>query len=605
MKHATMSVGSTFEMKDATTTTSPLGRLLKVYAWRYRWSYLAGAVFLWITNWLAVSIPGEIGHAIDGLRAGQPIGRYAALIAVMGLTIIFVRSLSRILIFNPGRHLEYQIRTDLFDRLLRLQPSFYASHKRGDIVSRASNDITWVRTLVGYGGLQIVNVTLAVVMTIWKMAELSPRLTILVLLPVLVGMAVVQVAIRRLFWLSRQNQEQLGEISEHVLGSLQGMAAIQGFVAEDAFVDRFEARNRKWLATGMKLAVIRAAALPLLVLAGGVAMYALIAVGGPLVFSGALTVGELAAFTALLTVFMPPLRSLGWMLSVIQRGRAALERIFELMDAPIDRPEGEGGVVLPAGHGPSIEFRGLDFAYPDEPDRLVIEDFSASIEAGSVVGIFGRTGSGKSTLLLILSRLCNPPEGTVMVDGTDLVSLDLDRWRERLAVAPQRPFLFSDSIASNIGLDKEADPVKVVNAVSKAALDSDLESLPDGIETVVGERGIMLSGGQRQRVALARALHRRGDVLILDDVLSAVDHATEARLVETVAALTRRPEAPTVFISSHRLSALRHCDTVLVLDHGRLVDQGPHRELVKRPGIYRDTWLIQSQRASGLSEAAS
>jgi len=605
MKHATMCVGSTFEMNDTTTSTSPLSRLLKVYAWRYRWSYLAGAVFLLITNWLAVSIPGEIGHAIDGLRAGQPIGRYAALIAGMGLTIIFVRSLSRILIFNPGRHLEYRIRKDLFDRLLRLQPSFYASHKRGDIVSRASNDITWVRTLVGYGGLQIVNVTLAVVMTIWKMAELSPRLTILVLLPVLVGMAVVQMAIRRLFWLSRQNQEQLGEISEHVLGSLQGMAAIQGFVAEDAFVERFEARNRKWLATGMKLAVIRAAALPLLVLAGGVAMYALIAVGGPLVFSGALTVGELAAFTALLTVFLPPLRSLGWMLSVIQRGRAALERIFELMDAPIDRPEGEGGVVLPTGHGPAIEFRGLDFAYPDEPDRLVIEDFSASIEAGSVVGIFGRTGAGKSSLLLVLSRLYNPPEGMVFVDGRDLVSLDLDRWRERFAVAPQRPFLFSDSIATNIGLDEQADPVMVVNAVTKAALDSDLESLPDGIDTVVGERGIMLSGGQRQRVALARALHRRGDVLILDDVLSAVDHATEARLVETVAALARREEAPTVFISSHRLSALRHCDTVLVLDHGRLVDQGPHRELVKRPGIYRDTWLIQSQRASGVAEAAS
>jgi len=592
-------------MKDKTSSTSLIGRLLKVYAWRYRWSYLAGAGFLLVTNWLAVSIPGEIGHAIDGLRAGQPIGRYAALIAGMGLTIIVVRSLSRILIFNPGRHLEYQIRTDLFDRLLRLQPSFYASHKRGDIVSRASNDITWVRTLVGYGGLQIVNVTLAVVMTIWKMADLSPRLTVLVLLPVLVGMAVVQVAIRRLFWLSRQNQEQLGEISEHVLGSLQGMAAIQGFVAEDAFVDRFEARNRKWLVTGMKLAVIRAAALPLLVLAGGVAMYALIAVGGPLVFSGALTVGELAAFTALLTVFLPPLRSLGWMLSVIQRGRAALERIFELMDAPIDRPEGEGGVIPASGHGPAIEFRGLDFAYPDEPDRRVIEDFSVSIDPGSVVGIFGRTGSGKSTLLLVLSRLYNPPEGTVFVDGTDLVTLDLGHWRDRLAVAPQRPFLFSDSIATNIGLDEQADPAMVVNAVAKAAMDSDLESLPDGIETVVGERGIMLSGGQRQRVALARALHRRGDVLILDDVLSAVDHATEARLVETVAALARREEAPTVFISSHRLSALRHCDTVLVLDHGRLVDQGPHRELVNRPGIYRDTWLIQSQRASGLSEAAS
>ncbi len=216
----------------------------------------------------------------------------------------------------------------------------------------------------------------------------------------------------------------------------------------------------------MKLAVIRAAALPLLVLAGGVAMFSMIAVGGPLVLSGALTVGDLAAFTALLTVFLPPLRSLGWMLSVIQRGRAALERIFELLDAPIDRPEGETGVVLPTGRGPSIEFRNLDFAYPDEPDRLVISDFSARIEAGSVVGIFGRTGAGKSTLLQILARLYNPPAGTVAIDGVDLVALDLDQWRQRLAVAPQRPFLFSDSIASNIGLDEEAETEPIVEAVT-------------------------------------------------------------------------------------------------------------------------------------------
>lgn len=600
-----MWMGSCFMMTSATTASSPLGRLLRVYAWRYRWSYFAGAVFLWVTNWLTVSIPGEIGHAIDGLRAGEPIGRYAGLIAVMGLTIIIVRSLSRILIFNPGRHLEYELRSDLFDRLLRLQPSFYAHHKRGDIVSRASNDITWVRTLVGYGGLQIVNVSLAVGLTIWKMAALSPRLTLLVLLPVLVGMAVVQWAIQRLFRLSRRNQEQLGEISDNVLGSLQGMAAIQGFVAEEVFVERFEARNLKWLATGMKLAVIRAAALPLLVLAGGISMFVLIAVGGPLVFSGALTVGELAAFTALLTVFLPPLRSLGWMLSVIQRGRAALERIFELMDAPIDRPEGESGVVLPTGRGPAIEFRGLDFAYPDAPQRPVIEDVSAVIDAGSVVGIFGRTGSGKSTLLRVVARLYNPPEGTVYIDGADLVTLDLDHWRARIAVAPQRPFLFSDSIASNVGLLEDADPGMVLEAVSKAALETDLDGLPDGLETVVGERGIMLSGGQRQRVAFARALHRRGDVLILDDVLSSVDHTTEARLVASVAELAGRPEAPTVFIASHRLSALRHCDTVLVMDHGRLVDRGPHRELIERPGLYRDAWRIQSQRGGGISEAAS
>jgi ATP-binding cassette subfamily B protein len=584
---------------------STLYRLARDYAWHHRWSYLAGGVFLWLTNWLTVSIPGQIGAAVDGLRAGSPIGRYAAAIAVMGLSVIVVRSLSRILIFNPGRHVEYALRADLFDKLLALQPAFYAAHRRGDIVSRASNDITWVRTLVGYGGLQVVNVTMAVGLTIWKMVGLSWAMTALVLLPIGLGMAVVQWAIRRLFWLSRRSQEQLGEISEHVLGSLQGMATIQGFVAEDAFIDRFEERNRDWLETGMRLAVIRATALPLLVLAGGIAMYALIAIGGRMVLNGTLTVGDLAAFTALLMVFLPPLRSLGWMLSVIQRGRAALERIFELMDAPVERPEGDSGVILPSGRGPVIELRDLDFAYPDEPDHLVIENVSATIPAGAVVGLFGRTGAGKSTLLRIIARLYNPPEGTVLVDGVDLISLDLDAWRGRLAVAPQRPFLFSDSLLSNVALDRSADHAPVYRAISRAALDDDVESLPDGVETLVGERGIMLSGGQRQRVALARALHRSGDVLILDDVLSAVDHTTETQLVKTVAGLARGDQPPTTFIASHRLSALRHCDVVLVLDRGRLVDSGTHTELLRRPGIYRDTWMIQSQRATAASEAAS
>jgi ATP-binding cassette subfamily B protein len=580
-------------------------RLLRDYAWRYRWSYLAGAVFLWLTNYLTVSIPGQIGHAIDALRAEQPLGRYVAAIAVMGLTVIVVRSLSRILIFNPGRHLEYHLRRDLFGHLLRLQPSFYATQKRGDIVSRAANDISWVRTLVGFGGLQIVNVTLAIALTGWKMLSLSPRLTLVVLLPITIGAGLVQWGIRRLFFLARKSQEQLGEISEHVLGSLQGMAAIQGFVAEDAFVRRFEERNLSWLRTGMRLALVRSIALPLLVLSGGVAMFVLIAVGGPMVLSGSLTVGELAAFTALLTVFMPPLRSMGWMMSVIQRGRAALERIFELLDAPMERPEGPAGVVVAGGRGPAIELRDLHFAYPDETDREVLTGLTATIPPGAVVGLFGRTGSGKSTLLRVLSRLYNPPPATVFVDDVDLVTLDLQRWRRRLAVVPQRPFLFSDTISANVGLEAEPDRKAIREAVEMAALGPDLESLPDGLQTVVGERGIMLSGGQRQRVALARGLYRGGDLLILDDVLSAVDHHTEAQLVETVAGLARRTESPTVLISSHRLSALRHCDLVLVLEGGRLVDSGHHNELIERPGIYRDTWRVQSQRAAAEEEVAS
>lgn len=595
------------DTKDRTGTgaRSPIWRLLKEYAWRYRWSYLAGAAFVWLTNYLSVSIPGQIGHAIDALRADASVGRYVAAIAAMGLGVIVVRTLSRILIFNPGRHLEYHLRRDLFAHLLRLQPSFYATRKRGDIVSRASNDVTWVRTLVGYGGLQVVNVTIAVALTGWKMVALSPRLTLMVLLPIAVGSVLVQWGIRRLFHLSRRSQEQLGEISEHVLGSLQGVGAIQGFVAEEAFIGRFEERNLDWLKISMQLAVLRAVALPLLVLAGGISMFALIAIGGPMVLAGSLTVGELAAFTALLAVFLPPLRSLGWMMSVIQRGRAALERVFELMDAPIERPEGVEGRVLERGRGPSIEIRNLSFAYPDEPGRLVLDGLSASIEGASVVGLFGRTGSGKSTLLRVLARLYNPPPGTVFVDGVDLTELDLGSWRRRLAVVPQRPFLFSDSIAANVGLAADDGSDGVEKALERAAFANDIEALPNGLETVVGERGIMLSGGQRQRVALARGLNRGGDLLILDDVLSAVDHHTEAQLVETVSGLTEEREGSTVLIASHRQSALRHCAQILVLDGGRLVDCGTHSELIDRPGVYRDTWSVQSQHAASEAEVAS
>jgi len=571
-------------------------RLLRDYAWAYRWSYLAGGIMVWLTNYLAVSIPGEIGEAIDALRAGNSVGRYVLAIALMGLAVIGVRSLSRILIFNPGRHLEYHLRGDLYARLMRLQPSFYAQHKRGDIVSRASNDITWVRTLVGFGGLQVVNVTVAVALTGWKMVTLSPRLTLMAGLPVAVGIVAVQLAIRRVFHLSRRNQEQLGEISEHVLGSLQGIATIQGFVAEEAFVKRFEESNLEWLKTGMKLALIRAGALPLLVLSGGIAMFAVVAFGGPMVLSGAMSVGELAAFTALLTVLLPPLRSFGWMLSVIQRGRAALDRIFELMDAPVDRPEGDTGVVFQAGSGPAVEFCKLGFAYPDAPGQEVLSDITFQIPAGAVVGIFGRTGSGKSTLLRLLARLFNPPAGTILSNGHDITSLDLQSWRRRVTMVPQRPFLFSDTIEANVALQEVPDREKIRWAVEAAALEQDLEVLPYGLETVVGERGIMLSGGQRQRVALARGLYRGGDVLILDDVLSAVDHNTEAQLVETLARIARGPGHPTVFIASHRLSAFRNCDLIMVLDRGRLVAQGTHDELAATPGPYRDAWSVQRQR---------
>ncbi len=583
----------------------PIIRLLRTYSSRYLGWYATGGLFLWVTNYLAVSIPGQIGHAIDALRAGTPLGRYVVTIGLMGAAVIVVRTLSRILIFNPGRNQEYLIRRDVFAKLMRLQPTFYAGQTRGDIVSRASNDVTWVRTLVGFGGLQVLNVTMAVTLAGWKMVSLSPQLTLAALIPILIGIGAVQFGIRRVFVLGKRSQEQLGEISEHVLGTLQGMAAIQGFVAEEAFVSRFEDRNRAWLKTGIQLALIRAVALPLLVLSGGVAMFMLLAVGGPMAIEGTISVGELVAFAALLTVLLPTLRSMGWLLSVLARGRASLERIFELLDAPESVTTAAPGVVVETGGGPSISLKNLTFSYPDEPERQVLDGLTIDLPAGSMVGLFGRTGSGKSTLLRVLARLYDPPRGSVFIDGTDVLDLDLAAWRRRMAVVPQRPFLFSDTIASNVALERDADQRRIEQAVAAAALVSDIEALQYGMDTIVGERGIMLSGGQRQRVALARGLYRRGDLLILDDVLSAVDHATEAGLVDSLTDLSGIDGGPTVLIASHRLSALRRTDLVLVLDRGRLIDTGHHDELVKRPGIYRETWLAQRAGTASTHEAAS
>ncbi len=562
----------------------------------HRWSFVAGTAALLLTNWLTVSIPMELGHAIDSLSADQSVMQSAVTITWMGALIIVVRTLSRIWFFNPGRDIEYRLRRDLLHHLMRLQPSFYANHKTGDIVSRASNDITWARAMVGFGLLQMVNVAMAVSMTGWKMVVISPWLTFVTLVPVVSGLLIVQLFIRQLFSLQKQAQVELGIISDHVLESFQGVATIQGFGAEQAFGQRLAEKNQNWLQTTMRMATIRSIGFPLLGFSGGMSVFVMLWIGAPMAVRGDISVGDVAAFSALIAALLPPLRSLGWMLSVMQRGQAALERIFDLMDAPVDCPEGTQPLAMSAGVAPSVRVEHLNFAYPDQPDQPVLQDICLTLDPGQVLGIFGRTGSGKTTLLRLLCRIYNPPPGTVFSDGEDITRFDLSDWRDRIAVAPQRPFLFSESIGENISLGTDMSASELREAVTNASLLADLEVLPEGMETVVGQRGIMLSGGQRQRVALARALARSADIVMLDDVLSAVDHVTEQRLIAAIRETGREGQLPpTVVIVSHRLSAIRHADQIIVLEEGRLIDAGTHEELAARPGPYSEAWAVQGQ----------
>ena len=571
---------------------------LRRYALRYWPWYGTGIFFLLATNWLTVKIPLSLAVAIDALGpTGDPqvVRRCVWAIAAMGVGIMVARTLSRVLFFTPGRLVEYELKGEIFGHLLKLQPAFYARWETGDIISRASNDITFLRALVGFGGLQVFNVTAGLAMAGGAMLTLSPRLTILTLLPILVAILVVRVGIQRLYVLTRRGQQELSTLSAHVLSSLQGFATIQGFNAQPAVAGRFVEHNEAYLKTRLGVAWVAASTLPLLVLASSVSLWVLLVVGAPMVKAGTLSVGELVAFTTYVGILLVPLRSLSWMLSVFQRGYTSLERINELLDAVPERPEGEEGLQLEAGRGPRIEIRDLSFAYPDSPDVQVLRDVNATLESGEVVGLFGRTGSGKTTLLRVLSRLYNPPEGSVFADGVDLRHLDLAAWRKQMAVVPQQPFLFSQTIAENVSMG-EPDEAHLRLTLSRAALNPDLQALPKGLDTLVGQRGIMLSGGQRQRVALARGIYREFDLLILDDVLSAVDHATEQALVQTIEEMSHTRGArgkPTCLLVSHRISAMVNTDRILVMDEGALVDEGPHEDLVERPGPYRDAWLLQ------------
>jgi ATP-binding cassette subfamily B protein len=556
---------------------------------------VVGAAALLLTNLLAVRVPVEMAHGLDALRAGAPGVREAALrIAALGAGIILFRTASRVLFFTPGRHVEFALREDLFGHLLKLQPDFYARHTTGDLLSRATSDVTYARAFAGFALLQALNVVAALGQASAQKLALSPALTLACAVPVSVGFFVVRRGTRRMFGLQRQSQAQLAALSDDFLGTLQGVATVQGFCVEDTFSARLGARAAALRASNLEMARLRALVFPLLTVAGGVSVFLLLSLGGSMALAGALTAGQIAAFVALVAYLLVPLRLLGVLVPVFQRAEASLERIYGVLDAVPARPDAGRAVPLPARPvGPTIELRGLSFAYPDAPDRPVLRDVSVVLPGGSTVGVFGRTGAGKSTLLALLARLQNAPAGAILVDGVPLDRVDLDAWRDRLGVVPQAPFLFSESIAENVGFGAPRPVVE--EAVAAASLLVDLKVLPDGLQTVVGERGIALSGGQRQRVALARGLAREADLVLLDDVLSAVDHHTEHELLRMLRARRVEGRTPTRVLVSHRLSALEQADLVLVLDEGRLVDVGTHAELVARPGPYRDAWDAQRE----------
>lgn len=584
---------------------------LRRYALRYVPLYALGIAALIATNFITVLIPEYIKHTIDAISADEPSetwGGYVGLLLGLAVAVIAVRTLSRVLFFNPGRTVEYRLKNDYFAHLLDMAPAFFQRWRTGELISRATNDMQSVRAVIGFATLQVFNVALSLSLSLGKMIGIHLWLTLACLLPFSVASVVLRAGIRHLLLRYRRAQEQLAGLSDTIMDSYSGAAVIQAFNAQATFAARFDAANEAYRDNSIGMARLRAFVLPIVVVVGNGCLFLLLLIGGRLAIEGALTLGDIAALAAYVSIVVAALNSLGWVINAIQRGLVSLARVQEVMAEPAPETATDG-TPMPAG-SLSLEVRGLTFRWPEElrsndspepaddrekSDRPVLDDVSFRLGAGQTLGIFGPTGAGKTTLVNLLVRLLPPPSGAVNVGERDVMTWPQRALREAVTVVPQDAYLFSRSIRENVGfadLPAEIDDARVERAVRLACLADEIPRLSHGMQTVVGERGVTLSGGQRQRVALARAFYRAPRLLVLDDVLSAVDHATEERLIENIREVSR---GVTTVIVSHRISALRHADQVLVLVAGRVVARGTHDALIGREGLYADTWRYQQE----------
>jgi ATP-binding cassette subfamily B multidrug efflux pump len=570
-------------------------RRLWAYLLRYRWRYAAGGSCLLATATLAMAVPYLLKQTIDAIGHGAPSGRiatYALWIIGVAIAQAVVRTFSRILIFNVGRDVEYELRNDLFLHLQKLPLSFYHTQHTGDLMSRLINDVTAVRMLLGPGILNFVNTPVYYAYGIGVMLTLDPSLTVAALLPYPLLLWVVKRYSRRLMEGTLRVQEGLAELSSHVQENLSGMHVVRAYSCEARETAAFAVLNRRFKEQSMQLARVRGQLFPVMKTAASLGTLVVLWYGGLEVINGRLSLGDLVAFIAYLNLLAWPTMAMGWMLSILQRGRAAmtrLEYIFATEPAIRDAPD---AAPLPVVHG-QIEFRAVDFAYRAVGNgHQVLDGVSFTVEPGRKLALVGRTGVGKSTIAALLPRLFDVSAGQILLDGRDIRSLPLAQLRRSIGFVPQDPFLFSTTVRDNVrfGVDA-ADDVAVRRAAAIAGVAADIEAFPRGYDTVVGERGITLSGGQKQRLTLARALIAAPPILVLDDALSSVDTHTERAILS---ALHDAMRSCTSIIIAHRISTIQEADLIAVVDEGRVVEMGDHASLLQRDGLYAD--LFRQQR---------
>lgn len=577
-------------------------RLLPYYT-PYRGMVLGGLACVLLSAALGTTIPGFLQRAIDALDAGRPTAHITRIItAMLGVALLtaLFRYLMRDLLNGLSRRIETDLRDALFAQLTRLDAAWRDGVRTGDVMARLTNDVGAVRMATGPAIMYLTNTLFGGLFAALLMWRIDARLTLIALAPMLL-LPVVMVRLgRRIHDRAEAVQATFGDLSTRVQEHVAGVRVVRAYRQEAAETARFEALSSEYERRGLRLAALQGLMSPLLTLLAGLGGVAVLGLGGRLVLRGDITPGQYVAFVFYLGNLTWPLIALGWVISLFQRGAAAMRRLSDILDAaPAVGSPSAPRRLPPASGGRALTFDRVHFAYPGtdgHPGRPVLHDLSFTVPAGGIVGLVGGTGAGKTTLLELIPRLRDPSGGSIRLDGVDLRDLSLAELRAELGMVPQEALLFSDTIGANLAYGSD-DAEAVAWATRIADLADTIAGFRDGTDTMLGERGVNLSGGQQQRATLARALARRPAVVLLDDALSAVDTATEARILRALrGALAGR----TALIATHRASALRHVQQVLVLEDGRLVEQGTPEALVAARGRY---WALIERQA--LEEAVA